>query len=89
MAGHDRFVDLRPLMDKHLANRGVALGICCHPRSLHELIARDRVIVTDLHGQQLGPARHRRRVAWAGYANSDIRREIEPLLRKALSDRGY
>jgi hypothetical protein len=92
MAGHDRFVaDLRPLMDKHLANRGVALGICCHPYDLcTELIAREiGVIVTDVHGEQLSaPLDTAAEVAWAGYANSDIRREIEPLLRKALTDRG-
>ena len=92
MAGHDRFVaDLRPFMDKHLANRGVALGICCHPYDLcTELIARESgVIVTDVHGQHLStPLDTAADVAWAGYANADIRREIEPLLHKALSDRG-
>jgi fructose-1,6-bisphosphatase/inositol monophosphatase family enzyme len=92
MAGHDRFVaDLRPLMAIRLANRGVALGICCHPYDLcTELIARESgVIVTDVHGEQLSaPLDTDADVAWAGYANSDIRRQIEPLLLRALADRG-
>src|SRR5690554_2540558 len=43
MAGRDRFVaDLRPLVEKILARRGLALGICCHPYDVcTELIARE------------------------------------------------
>ena len=56
MAGHDRFVaDLRPLMERRMAERGLALGICCHPYDLcTELIARELgVVVTDLAGEPL------------------------------------
>ena len=92
MSGHDRFIaDLRPLMQKTLTARGLALGICCHPYDLcTELIAREAgVLVTDINGNAL-----RARlavepdVAWAGYANAQIREQIEPLLRKALIRRG-
>lgn len=92
MAGHDRFVaDLRPLMDGALRERGLALGICCHPYDVcTELIARELgVIVTDTNGDAL-----RARlsvepdVAWAGYANAGVRAQIEPLLRAALQRRG-
>lgn len=92
MCGHDRFAaDLRPLMEPLLAKRGEALGICCHPYDLcTELIARELgVIVTDAFG---GPVRARLSVdpdiAWVGYANSSIRKQIEPLLQAALNRRG-
>jgi hypothetical protein len=92
MAGHDRFVaDLRPLMEPLMQRDGVALGICCHPYDLcTELIARELgVIVTDLRGEPLrAPLSIEADVAWAGYANDDIRREIEPLLLGALRKRG-
>jgi fructose-1,6-bisphosphatase/inositol monophosphatase family enzyme len=90
--GHDRFnADLRPLMDANLSARGLALGICCHPYDLcTELIAREAgVIVTDVDG---GPLRARLAVepdvAWVGYANEQVRAQIEPLLRAVLERRG-
>lgn len=92
MSGHDRFTaDLRPLMDSLLRGRGLALGICCHPYDLcTELIAREAgVVVTGLDG---GPLRAKLAVepdvAWVGYANAQVRAQIEPLLRAALSRRG-
>ncbi len=92
MAGHDRFVaDLRPLMEQLLHRRGQSLGICCHPYDLcTELIARELgVIVTDEHGGQLdAPLDTEADVTWIGYANADIRAQIEPLLRRALNERG-
>ncbi len=92
MAGHDRFVaDLRPVMERLLARRGLALGICCHPYDLcTELIARELgVHVTDEHGQPLSaPLTVEGDVSWVGYANSAIRRQIEPLLQKTLWRRG-
>jgi fructose-1,6-bisphosphatase/inositol monophosphatase family enzyme len=92
MSGHDRFVaDLRPLLESLMQRRGFALGICCHPYDLcTELIARELgVIVTDVNGERLtAPLNTEADVAWAGYANADIRREIEPLLQKALKRRG-
>jgi hypothetical protein len=91
MSGHDRFIaDLRPLMERLLSARGLALGICCHPYDLcTELIARELgVIVTDVNG---GPVRARLAVepdvAWAGYANAAIRDQIAPLLHAALTRR--
>jgi fructose-1,6-bisphosphatase/inositol monophosphatase family enzyme len=88
MTGHDRFIaDLRPLMEKKLRERGLPLGICCHPYdACTELIAREAgVLVTDVRG---GALRARLAVepdvAWAGYANTRVREQIEPLLRNAL-----
>jgi len=92
MMGHDRFVaDLRPLIETLLKRRGLSLGICCHPYDMcTELIARETgVIVTDQHGELLrAPLRVEPDIAWAGYANAAIRREIEPLLQDALKRRG-
>jgi hypothetical protein len=92
MAGHDRFVaDLRPLMETLLERRGLALGICCHPYDLcTELIAREGgVIVTDEHGRPLhAPLTVQADVAWIGYANPRIRAQVEPLLQRALRERG-
>jgi fructose-1,6-bisphosphatase/inositol monophosphatase family enzyme len=92
MAGHDRFVaDLRPLMDRHLARGGKALGICCHPYDLATAsIARELgVIVTDERGHPLdAPLAVEPDVAWVGYANAAIRAQVEPLLQQALARRG-
>jgi len=92
MSGHDRFIaDIRPLMERGLAARGLALGICCHPYDLcTELIAREMgVIVTDVHGGPVrAPLAVEPDVAWVGYANAAIRDQIAPLLYAALQDRG-
>ena len=92
IAGHDRFVaDLRPLMDALLRERGLALGICCHPYDIcTELIAREHgVIVTDAAGRPLdAPFDVTSDVAWVGYANEAIRAQIAPLLDAALRRRG-
>lgn len=91
MMGHDRFVaDLRPLIETLMNRRGLTLGICCHPYDMcTELIAREAgVIVTDVVGGPLrAPLRVEPDVAWAGYANDAIRREIEPQLLDALKRR--
>jgi fructose-1,6-bisphosphatase/inositol monophosphatase family enzyme len=91
MSGHDRFIaDLRALMEPVFAERELPFGICCHPYDLcTELIARELgVIITDVRG---GPLRAKLavepNVAWAGYANENIRDQIEPLLKAALKDR--
>jgi fructose-1,6-bisphosphatase/inositol monophosphatase family enzyme len=91
MMGHDRFVaDLRPLMEKVLLRRGQALGICCHPYDVcTELIAREcGVNVTDAMGKQLqAPLDVESEVDWVGYANVDIRCQMETLLQSALRKR--
>jgi hypothetical protein len=92
MAGHDRFIaDLRPLAERILARRGLALGLCAHPYDLcTELVARELgIVVTDAFGQPLdAPLSVDGDLSWVGYANDHIRREIEPLLQAALRERG-
>ena len=92
MAGHDRYVaDLRALLGPVMTERGLPIGLSCHPYDLcTELIARELgVVVTGADG---GPLRARLAVepdvSWAGYANQNIRSVIEPLLQAALSKRG-
>ncbi|HYG77965.1 MAG TPA: inositol monophosphatase [Planctomycetota bacterium] len=91
IAGRDRFVaDIRPLMEKLLARRGLELGICCHPYDLcTELLAREAgVLITDPSGNQLTTRMDvESDVAWSGYANIHIRSQIEPLLQAALRKR--
>ena len=91
ISGHDRFTaDLRPQMEKKLNERGLALGICCHPYDIcTELIAREYgVIITDAAGN---PVNARLSVEpdvdWAGYANPAIQAQIEPLLQASLRKR--
>lgn len=92
MSGHDRFTaDLRPLMNKVISQRGVVMGICCHPYDVcTELIARELgVIVTDIYGERLNAELSvKPDIAWVGYANEDIRNQIQPLLTAALRRRG-
>ncbi|NNJ12440.1 inositol monophosphatase [Chloroflexales bacterium ZM16-3] len=92
IAGHDRFVaDLRPLLDRHVAARGEALGICCHPYDMATiLIARKAgVQLTDDRGGELdAPLDIHADVGWAGYANAQIRAQIEPALLGVLRERG-
>ena len=92
MAGHDRFVaDLRPLMRSVMADRGFDLSICCHPYDLcTELIAREfGVEISDVDGEPLNARLDvDSNVSWVGYANKQIRRQVEPALRTALASRG-
>ena len=91
MSGRDRFVaDLRPLMADSLNQEGRGLGLCCHPYDIcTELIAREAgVVVTDVRGEQLrAPLAVEPDIAWVGYANDEIRKQVEPHLRAALSRR--
>lgn len=93
MAGHDRFVaDLRPFVERELARRGQALGLCARPYDLcTELIARELgVLVTDVHGGSLrAPLDTSTDIAWAGYANPAIRAKVEPALHAAIRRRGW
>jgi len=92
MAGHDRFVaDLRAALGPVMTKRGLPRPLCCHPYDLcTEMIAREMgVIVTGRDGAALSATLTvEPDVAWVGYANENIRAQIEPLLQSALSKRG-
>ena len=92
IAGHDRFVaDLRPLLDSVYAARGLPPVITAHPYDLCTLLAAREagVVVVAPDG---GPLRMAlgtdQNVAWVGYANNALRRQIEPVLQQALQSRG-
>jgi hypothetical protein len=91
MSGHDRFnADLRPLIEKKIRERGLVMGICCHPYDIcTELIARELgVIITDEKGEDLfAKLSTNEDVTWVGYANSFIKDQIEPHLLRALKER--
>ena len=92
MAGHDRFVaDLRPLVRPWLAQRELPPSLTCHPYDVCcALIAEENgVIVTDVHGGPLDvPLNVDADVAWVGYANANIRAQIEPILQGVLREQG-
>jgi fructose-1,6-bisphosphatase/inositol monophosphatase family enzyme len=90
--GHDRFnADLRPLLQPLLRRRGQPGGLCCHPYDVcTALIAEEAgVLLTDPWGGPLDvPLNVHADVAWVGYANASLRRQVEPVLRAALARRG-
>ena len=90
--GHDRFnADLRPLMRALLERRGQPSGLCCHPYDIcTALIAEEAgVLLSDPWGRPLdAPLDVWADVAWVGYANATLRRQIEPVLQAALERRG-
>ena len=92
MAGHDRFIaDLRPLVQKVLAERGLPRGLCCHPYDLcTALIAQESgVVLTGADGESLdAPLDVTSDVAWVGYANQRLRAGVEPALHAALARHG-
>ena len=91
--GHDRFIaDLRPLMAPLLRQRGLPLGLCCHPYDVCTALIAEQagVIVTAPDGGTLdAPLDLHSEVAWVGYANAAIRHEVEPALQAALRERGW
>jgi fructose-1,6-bisphosphatase/inositol monophosphatase family enzyme len=93
IAGHDRFIaDVRPLLQPLLAARGLPPALTCHPYDIcTALIAEESgVLVTDPYGGPLdAPLNLEAEVAWAGYANAQIRAQIEPLLKEGLRARGW
>jgi fructose-1,6-bisphosphatase/inositol monophosphatase family enzyme len=88
LMGHDRWcADLRSLVRAPGRER----PLCCHPYDLAtECLARAAgVIVTDARGRQLdGPLDTETDIAWIGYANDAIRRQIAPTLTALLEQHG-
>jgi len=84
LCGHDRFVaDLRTALYRQLEKSGTVTGLCCHPYDVcATLIGEEAGIhITDIYGQPLNvPLNLTHAVDWIGYANSEIRQEVEPVL---------
>ena len=87
MVGHDRFLaDLRPVF---FAVLNLPPKLVCHPYDICvELIAREAgVLVTDEQGQALSaPLDIRAAVSWVGYANTTLKKQIEPTLHTLLEE---
>lgn len=92
-SGADRFLaDLRPLMQKIAAERGEAMGHCCHPYDICTMLIAEElgVTITDPRGNPLDvPLDVETDVGWVGYANDAIRGQVEPVLKKVLNERGF
>jgi len=91
LSGSDRFLaDLRPLMKKIAAQRGENMGHCCHPYDICTLLIAEElgVTITDPWGKPLdAPLDVTTDVAWAGYANGQIRQQVESALHAVLKER--
>lgn len=86
LMGHDRFVaDVRTALYRKLAGEGGWTGHCCHPYDLaaHLIGAEAGLIITGIDGNPLdAPLDTTSPVDWIGYANSEIRSQVEPVLKK-------
>ena len=84
LAGRDRLlVDVRATLYEKFAREGKATGHACHPYDLCTVLIAEEagVEVTGADGQPLNaPLDTTSDVSWVGYANSDIRHEVEPSL---------
>jgi hypothetical protein len=87
IVGHDRFnADLRP---EFYRMQHQPPGLCCHPYDCATwLIAAEAgVVLTDADGNPLdGPLDTTMGLSWIGYANMDLRRAIEPLIKRFLCE---
>ena len=89
LTGRDRMlVDLRGLLYERFAREGKATGHACHPYDLCTVLIAEEagVEITGIDSQPLNaPLDTTSDVSWIGYANADIRREVEPALMKLLA----
>ena len=82
--GKYRFVaDLRPVMEKILNKQGKKLGLAAHPYDLCGLLIAEEAgaKITDEKGKPLNyPLDTGTNCNWIGYANEDIKKDVEPTL---------
>jgi fructose-1,6-bisphosphatase/inositol monophosphatase family enzyme len=85
LVGHDRMIgDIRP---KVFAKLGIVSSLTCHPYDIcTELILREAGgIVEGLDGRPLrNPLDTTSPVAWIGYANPVLARQVRPILRRLI-----
>lgn len=88
IVGHDRFnADLRPIF---YALQNQPEGLCCHPYDCATWLIADEagVLLTDGRGGLLdGPLDCTTGLSWAGFANQDLKGQVEPLLADFLKKR--
>ena len=85
LVGHDRMVgDIRPRV---FARLGIESSLTCHPYDIcTELILREAGgIVESLEGKRLNaPLDTTTPVAWVGFANATLARQVRPVLRRLM-----
>jgi hypothetical protein len=77
-------------MRKIATERGENMGHCCHPYDICTLLIAEElgVSITDPQGEPLAVRLDvTSDVAWVGYANSQIRQQVEPVLHQLLRER--
>lgn len=88
IAGHDRMLgDLRPLAYARLGLSAAAL--CCHPYDIcTALIAREAgcVVEAPRGGRLRVPLDTTTSVAWMGYANATLARQVRPILARIIAE---
>ena len=88
LVGHDRFIaDIRTLLNKRLVSEGRKKGHICHPYDIcAKLIAEEvGIIITDAYGKLLdAPMNLYHEIDWIGYANKNIKKQLELPLFKAM-----
>jgi len=93
LVGHDRMIgDLRPLA---FAKLGFASSLVCHPYDIcTELLLREAGGIVEapvgnecaglVGGPLRGPLDTTSPVAWVGYANAGLARQVRPILRRLI-----
>ena len=85
IVGHDRFnADLRPLFYRI---QGQPEGLCCHPYDCATMLIAEEagIILTDGLGKPLdGPFDVTTGIHWAAFANAELQKKIEPVLKEFL-----
>jgi hypothetical protein len=87
MVGHDRMLgDLRPLVYRRL---GLESSLVCHPYDICTclLLAEAGGLIEDPWGRPLDvPLDTTSPVAWMGFANESLARQVRPILQRLLKD---
>lgn len=92
LAGHDRYVaDIRASLYHSQNFKDKKTGHTCHPYDVCATLIGEEagIIITDIQGKSLDcPLDTVSDVDWIGYANEDIRRQVEPALQSILRKYG-
>ncbi|MGK7393425.1 MAG: inositol monophosphatase family protein [Candidatus Cyclobacteriaceae bacterium M3_2C_046] len=88
LMGHDRFTaDIRGALYRQFRRQGKKTGHVCHPYDVCTslILEESGVILTGLDGKPLNYCLDTHSaVDWVGYANQNIRQEVEPVFQKLL-----
>lgn len=87
LIGHDRMIgDLRPLV---FAKLGIESSLTCHPYDIcTELILQEAggIVERPLGGNLREPLDTTTAVAWIGYANPALAKQVRPILRRLIKE---